>query len=137
MADTLTVEIKGLDALQRKFSMSQPVVQREARGAMESSVVAVHNRSGRYPPAPPASSYVRTGTLGRLFAHRVETFSGGVRGIVSNTTPYAPYVKSDESQAWMHTGRWPTMKDDVMAEMGNIERYFAQAMENLAKFLGD
>jgi len=136
MPESLTVEVRGLDKLQRKFDMSDDVVKRESHDAMESAVALVHDRAGSYPPAPPNSSYVRTGTLGRRFAHRVTHFSGGVKGYVTNPIPYAPYVRGEE-QAAVHAGRWATMKQIVEEKRGAIEGFFARAMRNLARFLGD
>jgi len=136
-SDALTVEVKGLEQLQRKFNMSNQVVKREAHDAMESSVAVVHDRAGTYPTAPPNSSYVRTGTLGRTFEHKVHVMARGVKGLVRNPTPYGPYVKGPTAQAWMHKGRWPTLKDDVEAEQSRITGFFEKAMQNLAKFLGD
>jgi len=139
MSLSTTVEVKGLEELQRKFDMSNKVVKREAHDAMESAVALVHQRAGTYPPAPPSSSYQRKGARGGLasgFDHRVEHFSGGVKGFVTNTIPYAGYVRG-EGQAWMHVGRWATMKKIVQEKMGQIEGFFKKAMDNLAKFLGD
>ena len=136
MAGELTVEVRGLDKLQRKFNMSNKVVRRESSDAMEKAAALVHDRAGTYPAQPAASSYVRTGSLGRAFAHRVEAYGGGVKGYVSNSMPYASYVRG-EDQAWMHAGRWATMKQIVEQKQGQIESFFRQAMQKLARFLGD
>jgi len=133
---SLSVEIKGLEQLQRKFDMSSKRVQREAREAMKKSVVVVHDRAGTYPRQRP-TNYVRTGNLGRFFAHRVESFRGGVRGYVTNPIPYAPYVRGTEMQASVHRGYWATMKQIVQQKQGQIEGFFADALKALARFLGD
>jgi len=136
MADTLTVEIKGLEQLQHKFNVADDVVRRESHDAMESAVVVVHDRAATYPAQRPCD-YIRTGNLGRMFHHEVHHLAHGVQGLVKNAIPYGPYVKGAEAQAWMHKGFWPTVKDDVNAERDRIEAFFAKALENLARFLGD
>ena len=59
-----------------------------------------------YPPAPPESSYVRTGTLGRSWAIDYTINARGMSGETGTAIPYAPYVQDAERQAWMHEDRW-------------------------------
>lgn len=132
---TYNVKVEGLEELQKRFGTSGKVVQDETKRAMKQSVVVVHDRAATYPRQRP-TSYVRTGNLGRSFDHRVESFSGGVRGIVDNTIHYAAYVRGDP-QAAVHVGFWATMRQIVEAKAGQITDFFREAMENLAKHLGD
>lgn len=133
---SLTVEIRGLEQLQRKFDMGNKIVKREASDAVESAAAVVRARAGTY-TSPELPTYDRTGLLGKSFYHKVEAYSGGVKGIVGSGIPYAPYVRGDDMQAWMHVGRWATMKKIVDEKMDQIQGYFEKAMRNLAQFLGD
>jgi len=140
MADAMTVEVRGLDALQRKFNMSDKVVKREAADAMESSVDVIWRDAASYtqtkPPQRPGQTYVRTCTMAKTMSSEVKQFAGGVKGYVRGGVEYAKYVRGDP-QAWMHAGRWRTLKKIAKEHMGEIEGFFAKAMRNLARFLGD
>lgn len=130
-----SVKVEGLDELQKRFGTAGEVIQRETKRAMEASVVTVHDRAATYPPQRP-TPYVRTGTFGRSFSHRVESIGGDVRGIVSNPVSYASYVRGDP-QAWMHVGYWATMRQIVEQKADQIAGFFADAMRKLAEHLGD
>jgi len=133
---TIEVEIKGLDPLQRKFNMFPRMLQKEIDSATKrASFVA--ERAAQYPPPPPQSSYVRTGTLARGFSWKVHTLGREVTGSVINPVSYAKWVRGTKTQAWMHVGRWKTMQQIVDESRGRLTTLFEKAMQNLAKFLGD
>jgi hypothetical protein len=69
-----------------------------------------------YPPQPPRSVYVRTGTLGRRWATR-QINRRNVLGVsVYNTTSYAPYVQSSERQVeWLR--HWTNTDRNVLREV--------------------
>lgn len=130
------IEVKGLDALQKRFNMSNKHVEREARAAMTKAAATVHDRAGTYPPQRP-TTYVRTGNLGRSFTHRVESGGGFVRGYVANSVPYAPYVRGDGTQAAVHAGHWATMRKIVQEKTGQIIDFFSEAIDRIVSHLAD
>jgi len=141
MPESMKVEVKGLEELLRKFDASKGVVKRESHDAMEKSTAVIWRDSSSYtqhdPPQRPGQTYVRTFTMARTMSHKVKSYAGGVKGYIRGGVYYAPYVRGSEMQAWMHAGRWRTLKKIAEQHMSEIEGFFSKAMERLAKFLGD
>lgn len=71
-----------------------------------------------YPPAPPRSAYVRTGTLGRRWT--VQPSDGGMTVTVGNNVWYAPLVQAFAYQAFAHYGRWQTDEDVARSEEDRV-----------------
>jgi hypothetical protein len=83
-----------------------------------------------YPPQIPRSTYRRTGTLGRTWTTEIERTFRMLRGTVGNNTIYGPLVQSEQFQAAIHRGRWPTdeqVKDD---EERGIIKDFEESIED-------
>lgn len=81
-----------------------------------------------YPPAPPNSTYRRTGTLGRRWtAPRVEVTqtTTSITGTAGNNTIYAPFVQGAGTQRRAFRRRWQT---DEMVLQRN-ERAIIEDME--------
>lgn len=136
----MIMEVKGLAQLQRKFDQSDEVVRRETHDAMEKSVDVVWHDAASYtqgsPPQRPGQTYVRTFTMARTMSTEVHQLAGLTKGFVRGGVYYAGYVRGDP-QAWMHAGRWRTLKKVAEQHADEIEGFHAKALENLAKFLGD
>ena len=58
-----------------------------------------------YPPEPPLSQYSRTFNLRRAWMLQLK----GAKAKVVNAIAYAGFVQGDNTQAWMHQGRWRTV----------------------------
>ena len=101
-----SIEIKGVDELIRKLGKVEgnKILERP----MKRSVYRLQRDMADYPPQRPASSYIRTGTLGRRWTVKVSRHSNGLEGRVGNNTVYAPFVQSSRFQAGIHRGRWQT-----------------------------
>ena len=85
-------------------------------------------KATKYPPKRPGQTYVRTGRLANSFA--VEKQSEA-RYTIVNRAPYSIYVIGDsrgQNQAWMHEGRWWTMR-------GEVERYTPELVQTLTRTL--
>jgi len=159
MTETLRVEIKGLEELQRKLDMADETIKRELAQAMEKAVSRIWDSVAKYPnsgPAPgewaamttPAQKAAffaqmreggwqgQTGTLGRLWKGKVHSTGGGIKGVVSNTVPYAIFVQGSK-QAPFHAGRWQTAQQVVEKEQGKVNGYFEQAMARITEAMGD
>ena len=94
--------------------------RRQALDVIERALMDEHRRDEAmfrgtpYPPERPGQRYVRTGTLGRSWKHRViKKTRSRVEVGVENTASqkgrnYASYPLGDDEgrQAWMHRGRW-------------------------------
>lgn len=75
-----------------------------------------------------ASSYRRTGTLGRSITTKVEDSGAGVKGVIgtnvsvkTESSGYAQYVIGmPEEQAWFHRDRWWNLAKEVEKHVDDI-----------------
>jgi len=114
---------------------------REMERTMKQSLVHVQGSVLPYPPPPPSSSYIRTGTLGRSIGlggradiYEVKRIGGGYEARLGTRLEYAPYVIG-EQQAGVHSGRWWTMKTVAGKARPGIERLFVAMSKRLARYL--
>lgn len=100
------------------------------RDPMQRAVFRLQRDMATYPPAPPNSSYRRTGTLGRRWTTRVQRTSDGLLGTVGNVTYYAPMVQSKRYQRpiFRRIG-WPTDEEVAERNVRDIVRDFAKTIE--------
>jgi hypothetical protein len=126
-----TIEIRGLDALQRKLnSIAGASLAQVLRPPMQRAVLLLQSDMADYPPQRSGSSYRRTGTLGRTWTTKVENIPGGVQGKVGNVTEYAPLVQSEQFQSAVHRGRWTNTDEQVLRRrLAQIERMFQVAVD--------
>jgi len=123
-----TIHIEGVPAmmLRLRAAVSASVFW----APMQRSVSRIHGDAATYPPAPPGSTYIRTGTLGRRWTTQVSTEGNDVIGIVGNKTTYGPYVMGDDLQARVHRGRWRTMGKLAEAHMPAILEDFRTTLQD-------
>ncbi len=124
----IEVDVIGLDRTLKKLDWSKREVRRQMQAAMWKSVALVQRRAATYPPPPPASRYQRTGTLGRSITSRVQLMPRNVLGIVGTRVYYATYVIGPR-QAWMHRGRWHTLRGIAKSSLEEILQFFKEAVE--------
>jgi hypothetical protein len=125
----VTITIEGLDELVRRLEGSPQTLGRYMRRAMDKSIKTIQRKAQAYPPAPPGSSYKRTGTLGRRWIGTATGVVGNIKGILANPTPYGPYVMSQDEQAEMHKGRWSTIEQIAEDSMPEMEGFFQQELD--------
>lgn len=107
--------------------------------AAEDSLNVLFDAAPGYPSEPPGSTYARTGKLGvsvrgmagdvPFGGSRVETMGGSVKAVWGTTVPYADFVIG--YQAWMHKGRWWTMKGVFAAAKQAINAVWTAAIRKL------
>lgn len=85
-----------------------------------------------YPPAPAGSTYTRTYTLPTGWA--VERKRSASYTIV-NRVPYAHWVVSKASQAWMHRGRWWTAEEKIKSfrDSGGLKDGIMKSLKDVLK----
>jgi hypothetical protein len=99
----------------------------------------VQSRIPPYPPPPPNSTYVRTGTLGRVITAwsgsfpgaltRVESLSGGGSiGYIGGNLEYIAAVIGEGQQADAHAGRWYTLESVLRESRPGIFDIFRDAV---------
>lgn len=78
----------------------------------------VEDRNKTYPPKPANSTYDRTMKLGQAwFTDPVVRSGDQARLNMGNKMIYAPFVKHEGSQAWMHRNVWETDETAMNEEM--------------------
>jgi hypothetical protein len=123
----VSVTVTGLDELFRKLDRAASFDKLE--DPMQRGVLRLQAYMQDYPPAPPLSRYVRTGTLGRRWTTQVDRNANGLVGKVGNNVPYGPWVQSAQFQARFHarTG-WRTDERAVEQNRAEIVADFQQAV---------
>lgn len=117
----IEIEIQGMEELERKLAHMPEKLNQLTRTTMEASLKALQQNVPEYPPRPETSKYVRTGMLGRSLGaaggkptvYSIKGSGANVVGTFGTNLSYAQYVIDDQRQAYMHKGRWWTMKTIV------------------------
>lgn len=113
MGFNLKVESGEVEALIQRGMKMQGL-----RAGMAAAGVHVLSKLATYPPAPPQSTYRRTGTLGRRWVMRGTR--NGFTVEIGNNTPYAPRVQGDEQLPRFREIGWKTPASVLQAEGGAI-----------------
>jgi hypothetical protein len=140
---TPVMEVHGLDELLRRMQQFPAELDKSANITMEASLLTLGENVPAYPSPPPNSGYDRTGTLGRTLGSsggKADIFEskkvgGGFEGRFGTMLEYAPYVIGDDTQAYMHAGRWWTIKDVAAKAAAKIERLWETLGDKMAAFL--
>jgi len=142
MSDQIDYQIKGLDKLDKKLKHLQGKEIKDAlHKTTDKAVKYVHSQVPEYPPPPPASTYRRTGTLGRQINTAVKEVGSEIYGVIGSPTKYSPGVISSEyipevgagPQAAVHKGRWWTLQDVVKKSLAEVKRFYSKMLEDLIK----
>lgn len=114
----LEVRIDGIDAaVSRLRDMGADLL-----GIIEPALLRAGYRTEaeakEYPPQRP-TEYVRTMKLGQSwFTDPVVRSGDNLRLMIGTKMVYAPYVRSEERQAWMHRGHWRTDEEIKNEQLG-------------------
>lgn len=123
----MSVTVDGLDELFRKLDRVAAFDKLEE--PTHQGVLLMQSFMQDYPPAPPLSRYIRTGTEGRRWTTKVERTSDGFIGRVGNNVPYGPYVQSKRFQTRFHarTG-WRTDEQAVDENRAAVVAFYQAAV---------
>ena len=146
---TISVEVKGMKELIDSLDKYPEQVNAALEATTEAAMLALWESVPPYPEPPANSSYRRTATLGRTLGSGVsggkagapdifevhELGGGSFEGHFGTNLDYAPYVIGESEQAWMHKGRWWTIKTVAERAQEKIERLFNLLADKLAKYL--
>lgn len=130
----IQVTVDGLSEVVARLERRGDLAPGVMRQATERAVLYVHGRVPPYPPPPPDSRYVRTGTLGRSITTEVRDVGSATVGVIGTAVVYAPWVISAKEvggrgpQAWMHRGRWWTLHEVVERARDGIVRIYQDAL---------
>lgn len=149
MANLVDVEILGLeDVMKRLGNAASPKVLRagmtKAVGIVKDAVMIYPPPSGR--PMRFKSErqrryvmmlvsqgkvpYQRTLRLQSSWKTSVEGSGEDIEGVVSNDTPYGPYVQGKKSQAKYHVGTWPPAIDVATEHKDEIIQCFLDVVQD-------
>jgi hypothetical protein len=119
----IEIDIQGLDKLERKLAHLPDKLNKNTRDAMEASLIILSQNVPEAPPKPPHSKYVRTDyMINSLLAQKeipnyavynIKGTGANIVGTFGTQVEYARYVIDENRQAYMHKGRWWTMKTIV------------------------
>ncbi len=152
MAD-FDFEVHGLDPILAKYGRIEKEMPDTLKKLMTKGVLYAQGEIPPYPAAPPASSYRRTGTLGRVVTAfpgvsggrslgggagsdggqaltRVESIGGGVRGVIGGRLEYLPAVVGEEQEP-AFKGRWWILKKVVEGAKTGIVKIFRHGVMEL------
>lgn len=85
-----------------------------------------------YPKPPPKSKYKRTYILREGWGF----VKYGAQTKVVNDVPYAPFVQGDETQSWVHVGRWRTVSKVVIDNTKGMLQAAERALQKYLKSKG-
>lgn len=132
---SFSVEVQGLEpllaALDHWPEIVQPILEDSASAALLSLIPSLAS----YPDEPAASTYDRTGLLGREWITARPEFapeSSGFEASLGNNRPGAEFVQG-ERQAKIHQGRWSTVDQIVQTHQAEIEAYFERGLERVVE----
>ena len=134
--------------LQRRLGNFNRKKKEVLRITNEASLLVLHENVPSYPDRP-ASTYDRTGTLGRKLgssesggkAGSPDIFEqkplgqSGWRGSFGTNLDYAVHVISEEQQARIHRGIWWTMKTIADKAQNKIIRLHDRATAKMANYV--
>ena len=131
------IEVKGLQELINKVGRITPEIQRAMDKTMEASLNTLHENVPSYPRKPEASSYIRTGTLGKSIGmnnakptvYSIKGSGAKIEGRFGTDLSYAKYVIDPDRQAYMHRGRWWTTENIVKASKSKILRLWDKMIQ--------
>lgn len=131
----LSIQVIGAEIVRKGLQDLSAEIPKIGREQIYRTMQAIVRRMKIYPPPPPTSAYIRTGTLGAGWA-----ISGRTDGYtVSNSTPYTKYVVGTAygtEQAWMHQGRWQLLRDVSDEEVGKLPKEIEDNISQVARRLG-
>lgn len=145
----IRVEIKGLDEIRERMRQFPQKWAQVLSFTFRASLLKVWELIPPYPPEPPESTYIRTGTLGRsLGSSEAGGHTGGSPDIFEidlgqpyssasfgTRLEYAPYVIGEQEQAQVHQGRWWTMLKLANISKPHILRLFERMRDTVSRWL--
>ena len=141
----ITIEIIGLDALQKKFAQFPRQYEIAIGETMKAGLDTLTASVPPYPVANPDSKYIRTVMLGRSLGmerlrpdiYEMQIGAQFSQGTWGTRLEYAPYVIGEREQAEQHRGRWYTILTIADNARPKIKRLFDRMAEKLAKWLDE
>lgn len=145
---SFSISVKGLTELIGRLRGAPGKMQIFLSDAMKNSLIALNEAVPPYPPERMGQKYMRTerlgqslgssfagGRQGRPDIFEVNVSGGMVEGRFGTRVGYSEYVIGDGTQAWMHAGRWWTVKTVLNNAMKAITGIWNAVAERIAAYL--
>ena len=145
---SFTVSVNGLTQLIGRMKSAPSKMQIFLSDAMRKSLETLREGVPPYPPERMGQKYIRTERLGRSMGSgfgggaqgmpdifEVKMGGGMVEGRYGSRVGYAEYVIGEGTQAWMHAGRWWTVKTVLNNAMKAIESIWQAVGVRIAAYL--
>jgi len=140
----IKITTEGLDQAVNKLKTMPAKLDAGMNRTMTASLNVLWENVPPYPAPPEGSAYVRTGTLGRTLGsgpgggkgatptvYSVTGSGMSIQGTFGTNLDYAKYVIDPDRQAYMHKGRWWTMKtirDKAVNKINQLWEAFVRAV---------
>jgi hypothetical protein len=136
-----SLRIKGMAELNRHLDkISGAGLLVELKSTTQKAVIYALSKVPPYPPPPPMSTYRRTGGLGRSITGDVKQLGSQTVGVIGTDVISAPWVIGHKKlpdgrgpQAWMHKGRWWTLRDVVFGAHDGIRQIYRDMIQRLLR----
>ena len=119
----ININVEGFDQAVNKLKTMPDKLDGVMKKSMDASLMVLWENVPPYPARPETSAYVRTGTLGRTIGsspaggkgatptvYSVTGTGMNIQGTFGTNLSYAKHVIDPDRQAYMHKGRWWTMR---------------------------
>ncbi len=121
-----------LAALDAYPDIARPILEDASSAALLGHIPEL----ATYPPAPPNSTYRRTGLLGRTWTSARPEFaplSSGFEASIGNATPYAEDVQGEQQLVLFKRIGWSNTPDVVARRQADTEAYFEAALQRITE----
>ena len=129
----LTFKVKGAKVVRKGLENLQSEIPKVGRLNVWEFMKRVMKRMKIYPRKRPGQKYVRTFKLKRGWQLKK---IGQMAYRLSNPTPYTKYVVGSAygtEQAWMHVGRWKTLRDVSDEELKKLPEAIAKNLKTVSR----
>lgn len=142
MADEIEIIFRPPDLI-RRMERYPDKLREEMEKTTKAALIHLQGSVPGYPAADPASSYRRTGTLGRSIGlggqaeiYEVRSIGAGYEAQLGTRLEYAPYVIGSQSQTAVHRARgWWTMRTVLEKAKPGITRLYRKMGKRMVSFL--
>ena len=131
----LSIQVNGAEIVRKGLQDLSAEIPKIGRLQIYRTSQGIVSKMKQYPPPPPASMYIRTGTLGGGWM--IVSNSNGYT--IRNDTHYTKWVVGNAyglEQAWMHVGRWQKLRDVTEEETGKLPAEIEKEITMVARRLG-
>lgn len=140
MADAFFgVEVEGWEEVARGLHQAGNEIPPAVESELTQAAFPVYFNLADYPSPRPGQKYVRTFEYRRLLSYVIESAGNVVMLTFKQGAAYSRYLRGDGDKypgAWMHVGRWRSLKDIIDTFTPVVEFKLQAAVQRLISRLG-